>query len=213
MLPHYCSTGQIDPKDSWAWWDWGGAASQTPHFWSAVNWALNLNPTAPCLPQGAANTTGCGGGPRPQLPCLQRDEAHAHDGDGACGHGGCALLGGEGLALCSPPLSLLTGSNARDAMVEGDGWGIIWRVEAKIGSGKVKCWCKRKGTETQKAENALLERVVIFYGDWKIMLGFKFHRETKGCDFFQCWIFMAEERRRSYITAAMGYRAIEFDIW
>lgn len=75
-------------------------ASQTPHFCSAVNWALNLNPTAPCLPQGGANMTGCGGGLRPQLPCLHH-EAHGHDGGGdACGHGGGgrALLGGEGLA-------------------------------------------------------------------------------------------------------------------
>lgn len=67
---------------------------QTPHSCSVVNWGLNLNPTALYPPQGAANMMGCGGGLRPQLPCLQR-EARGHDGGGG---GGCALLGGEGLA-------------------------------------------------------------------------------------------------------------------
>lgn len=96
MLPHYCCMGQIGPRDSWAWRDWCWT-SQTPHFCSVVNWSLNLNQTAPYPPRAAANTTGCAGGPRPQLPCLHH-EACGHDGGGACVRGGDALLDGEGLA-------------------------------------------------------------------------------------------------------------------
>lgn len=55
-----------------------------------ANWGLNPSQTAPYPPRGGANTTGCAGGLRPQLPCLVR-EARGQDGGGA-------LLDSEGLA-------------------------------------------------------------------------------------------------------------------
>lgn len=44
MLPRYCRTGQIAPRDSWAW---QGMASQIPRSCLAADWGLTLHARAP----------------------------------------------------------------------------------------------------------------------------------------------------------------------
>lgn len=77
---------------------------------------------------------GRGEGLPPHPPCLHREPrgpdaaaAGSGVGGGDCVGGGAALRDGEGLALCSPPLSHRNGLNARRrrrTSKEGKGSGV-----------------------------------------------------------------------------------------